>query len=92
MSDFILLHQEVLYFILDALNLVVVPFISLIDNSHPIYVLLYFLCTKTMAKILVHSTICHTCTLFCSLLCYLALLYVEHLLLWYKHYFILYSS
>jgi hypothetical protein len=43
MSDLILLHQEVFYFILDALNLVEVPCLPLVNISHPIYVLLSLL-------------------------------------------------
>ena len=38
MSDLILLHQEMLPFILNALKLVEVPCLSLMNPSHPINV------------------------------------------------------
>jgi hypothetical protein len=69
MSNLILLNQEVLWFILNALNLVEVPCLPLTNPSHPIYVLLSFLRTQTLVKILVCPTICHTYRSFCDLLC-----------------------
>ena len=76
MSDLILIHQEMLSFILNALNLVEVACLSLTNPSHPINVLLSFLCTQMLVKILVRSTLCHTYSSLYSLLCLLVLLYV----------------
>ena len=67
MSDLILLHQEMLPFILNALNLVEVPCLSLTNPSHPINVLLSFLRTQMLVKILVRSTLCYTYSSLCSL-------------------------
>jgi hypothetical protein len=39
MSDLIRLHQDVLCFILNALNLVEVPCLPLMDPNHPMYVI-----------------------------------------------------
>ena len=78
MSDLILLHQEMLPFILNALNLVEIPSLSLTNSSHPINVLLSFLRTQILVKISLRSTLCHTYSSLCSLLCHLVLLYVVH--------------
>ena len=67
MSDLILLHQEMLSFVLNALNLVEVPCLSLMSPSNPINVL-SFLRTQMLVKILVRSTICHTYSSLCGLL------------------------
>ena len=45
MSDLILLHQEMLPFILNVLNLVEVPYLSLKNPNHPINVILSLLRT-----------------------------------------------
>ena len=73
MSDLILLHQEMLSFILNALNLVEVPCLSLTNPSHPINILLFFLRTQILVKILVRFTLCHTYSSLCGLLCHLVL-------------------
>ena len=78
MSDLIILHQEMLTFILNALNLVEVPCLSLTNTSHPINVILSFLRTQILIKILVRSTLCHIYRSLCSLLCHLLLLYIVH--------------
>ena len=75
MCDLILFHQEVLHFILNAPNLAEVPYLPLTDPSSHIYVILSFLHTQTLVKVIVRPTLCHTYdTLFC-LLWYLVLLY-----------------
>jgi hypothetical protein len=60
MFDLIFLHQEVLCFIFNALNLVEVPCLPFTNPSHPIYVLLSFLCTQASAKIFIIITLRHT--------------------------------
>jgi hypothetical protein len=67
MFDLIPLHQEVLCFMLNTLNLIEVPSISLMNPSHPIHVLLPFLSTQMLVTILI-----------CLNLCYHVLLYVVH--------------
>jgi hypothetical protein len=59
-SDLILLHQEMICFILNALNLVEVPCLPIADPSHLIYVLPSFLRAQTSVKFLVCPTLCHT--------------------------------
>ena len=78
MPDLILLHQEMPPFILNVLNLVEVPGLSLTNPSHPINVIISFLRIQMLVKILVRSIICHTYSSLCSLLCHLILLYVVH--------------
>lgn len=51
MSDLILLHQERLCFILNAISLIEVPCISPMDPIHFIYALLSFIRTQTLIKI-----------------------------------------
>lgn len=76
MSDLIL-HQEMLRFIFNTLNLVEVPCLPLTEPNQSIYVL-SFICTQTLVKILVHATLCHTYNSLCGLLCYIVLLYIVH--------------
>jgi hypothetical protein len=75
MSDLILFHQEVLCFILNALNLVE----ALMDPSYHIYVLLPLPSYSNISKEPRMSYLCHTYIL----LCFLAILFI--LLSWYKH-------
>ena len=77
MSDLILLHQELLPLIIYALDLVEVLCLPIMSPSHPINVLLFFLCTQTLVKVLIGLPLCLTHRSFCSLLCHLVLLYVE---------------
>jgi hypothetical protein len=64
--------------ILNALNLVEICYLPLTDLSHSIYVLLSFLRTQMLVKILIRSNLCHAYSSLCSLLCYIILLYVVH--------------
>jgi|SRR5690348_6815627 hypothetical protein len=77
MSNHILLHQEILCSILNALNLIEVHYLSHMDPSHQIYFLLSFLCTQTLVKILDALSFATYCSL-CGLLSYLILLYIVH--------------
>jgi hypothetical protein len=76
MTDLIILHQDILCFILNALNLVEVSCIPLTNPSHPIYVFFSFVRTEALVKILIRLTLFYTYNSFYSLLCYLVLLYI----------------
>jgi hypothetical protein len=73
MFDLIFLHQEVLCFILNVLNLVQVPCLPLTNSSHLSYICASLLRTQTLVKIRIH-----TYSSLCSLLCYHVLLYVVY--------------
>ena len=76
MSDLILLHQELLPLIFYALDLVEVPCLPIVSPSHPINIILSFLRTQTLIKVLIGPPLCLTHRSFYSLLCYLVLLYI----------------
>ena len=76
MFDLILLHRELLPLILDALDLVEVPRLSITSPRHPIDVLLSFLRIQALIKTLVSPPLRLSHRSFCSLLCHLVLLYV----------------
>jgi hypothetical protein len=50
MFDLILHHQETLPLILNALDFVKIPYLPITSTSHPIDVLLSFLCIQTMGN------------------------------------------
>jgi hypothetical protein len=57
MSNLILLHLVVFYFILIAFNLVEVSCLPLTHHIHPIYVLLSFLHTQALVKIFIRPSL-----------------------------------
>ena len=78
MSDLILLHREMLSVILNTLNLVEVSCLSLTNPSHPINVLLSFLRTQMLIKILYALPFPTLTARLAVILCHLVLLYVAY--------------